>query len=101
MLDVHLARLRHARRHAQWLLEQRRLDLLRGEPPDAMAREDRFDLLEAERLGEPRLLSHVYTAAPQDAPLNGGALVTLAYPDSVQIAHPKQLGVYYRVGRSR
>lgn len=54
-----------------------------------------------ERLGEPRLLSHVYTAAPQDVPLNGGALVTLAYPDSVQIAHPKQLGVYYRVGRSR
>lgn len=51
-----------------------------------------------EQIDDERMLSHVYTAAPQDVPLDGGALVSMKFPDSLRLENPRQLGVYYRVG---
>ncbi|MFQ5630047.1 MAG: hypothetical protein ACE5I1_14870, partial [bacterium] len=52
-------------------------------------------------LRDTKMQSHVYSVEPQDVPLNNGAVVYMAYPDSLEIDDPRQLGIYYRVGRDK
>lgn len=45
------------------------------------------------RLRDPRVIGPIYRVEPQDVALDGGAVVTIIYPDT--ISQPQQLGVCY------
>jgi hypothetical protein len=45
------------------------------------------------RLRDPRVIGPIYRVEPQDMALDGGAIVTIIYPDTV--SQPQQLGVCY------